>query len=83
MNSTSKDYADDFRSAFTDTRASINELVRICWDASAPAFLAKDTRSRRGASLCFAVQQFSKLGVSASVQEPVARQVADHLAHLS
>jgi Helicase HerA, central domain len=83
MKSVNKDYVGDFRSAFTDPHASMSELARICWDASSQAFLSKDTRSRRGASLCFAVQQFSKLGVSPSVQETVVREVADQLDQLA
>jgi hypothetical protein len=83
MKSIGKDYADDFRSVFTDPRAGMNELARISWDASATGFLAKDTRSRRGAALCFAVQQVSSLGVSPSEQGPFARTVADHLTRLA
>lgn len=83
MKSVSKDYADDFRAAFSDPHTGMDALASVCWDASLQAFLPKDIRSRRGAALCFAVQQFSKLGVSPSVQESVVRQMADRINHIA
>jgi hypothetical protein len=71
----------DFRSAFLNPHVKMDEVARICWNISAQAFLSKDIRSRRGAALCFAVQQFSDLGLSRSNQEEMAQQVADSLMH--
>lgn len=83
MNHLSDDFnVKDFRSAFLDPDVKMDEVARICWNISAHAFLSKDIRARRGAALCFAVQQFSELGLSTFNQEEMTRQVADALSDL-
>ncbi len=69
----------DFRSGFMDSEIKMNELAGICWSVTPQAFFPKDIRSRRGAALCFAVQQFSELGLSRSNQEEMAEQIANAL----
>jgi len=65
-----------FRSAFMDSEIHMDELARICWNTTPQAFFPKDIRSRRGAALCFAVQQFSELGLSRVNQEEMTDQIA-------
>ena len=71
--------ADDIRSAILDPEDKLHDLARTCWNAASEAFLSKDIRSRRGAALCFAIQQFSAVGLSRSNQQEMACQVADGL----
>ncbi len=71
--------ADDIRSAIVDPEEKLYDLTRTCWNAATEAFLSKDIRSRRGAALCFAIQQFSAVGLSRSNQQEMACQVADGL----
>ncbi len=69
--------ADDIRSAILEPEEKLHDLARTCWNAASEAFLPKDIRSRRGAALCFAIQQFSAVGLSRSNQQEMACQVAD------
>jgi len=69
----------DFRSGFMDPEIQMDELASICWNLTAHAFFPKDIRSRRGAALCFAIQQFSGLGLSRINQEDMADQTAHAL----
>jgi len=68
-----------FRSTFMDSEIQMDELARICWNATPQAFFPKDIRSRRGAALCFAAQQFSELGLSRVNQEEMTDQIANAL----
>ncbi len=83
MNRLSDDFnVNDFRSAFLEPDVEMDEVARICWNVSTHAFLSQDIRARRGAALCFAVQQFSELGLSTFNQEEMTRHTADALSHL-
>jgi hypothetical protein len=82
MKAVNSDYVNDFRSGFNNTNVKMDEIARICWDISAQAFLAKDTRARRGAALCFAAQQLSELGLSKSEQEVNTRELTDCLSQM-
>jgi len=72
----------DFRSAFFNPDVDMGQVARTCWNVGARAFLSRDVRSRRGAALCFAVQQFAEIGLSTSNQEEMTQQVADSLSGL-
>lgn len=69
----------EFQTSFFNTNVEMNELARICWNVSKISFHTKDIRSRKGAALCFAIQQFSKIGLSRLNQEEMTSQIADSL----
>ncbi len=69
----------DFQSSFFNTNVEMNELARICWNVSSLSFHSKDVRSRKGAALCFAIQQFSEMGLSRLNQEEMTSQISDSL----
>ncbi|KUG26048.1 putative atp-binding protein [hydrocarbon metagenome] len=71
--------ANDFQSSFFNTNVEMNELARIGWNVSNLSFHSKDIRSRRGAALCFAIQQFSEMALSRLNQEEMTFQIADSL----
>jgi hypothetical protein len=71
--------ANDFRSAFMDSKIKMTELARVSWNATSQAFFAKDIRSRRGAALCFAIKQFSEMGLSRGNQEDMTDQITEAL----
>ena len=72
----------DFRLAFLNPEVHMDEVARTCWNIGARAFVPKDVKSRRGASLCFAVRQFAELGLTTSNQEEMTQQMADALSGL-
>lgn len=72
-------YINDFQVSFMSSDISMNKLARICWDASLKSFLFKDVRSRRGAALCFAVQQFSELNLGSVDQEDMTHELFNAL----
>jgi hypothetical protein len=75
--------SDDFRDIFINPDIEDAALARICWEVSAQCFSASDLRSRRGGAFCFAVQQYSELGLSRQRQEEMSRQIAATLAQFS
>jgi hypothetical protein len=75
-------FARDFRAQFMSLDVDAAALARTCWNATGDSIFVKDVRSRRGAALCFAVQQLSELGLSSSNQEEMAKQLLKPLENL-
>jgi len=69
----------DFRDAFLNQDIELDAIGRLCWNFTSQKFMAKDIRSRRGAALCFAVQQFSDLGLSIFNQEQMTQEIYDSI----
>jgi hypothetical protein len=65
----------DFREDFLNKDIELKAVARLCWNFTSQKFMAKDIRSRRGAALCFAVQQFSYLGLSTFNQEQMTQEI--------
>ena len=74
--------ARDFRSIFLNPETKMEEVAQICWNTSIRSFFSRDIRSLKGAALCFAIQQFSELGLSTSNQEKMTEQIANSISHL-
>lgn len=77
--STDSEHGEDFRRMFLDPSVPVSSLTAYGVSAVARFYMAKDVASRRGAALCFAVQQFHALGLSEKNQEEMARQFAEEL----
>jgi hypothetical protein len=71
--------AREFRSIFLNPGRPMDEVVHSCWKATANAIHTRDIETRRGAAICFAVQQFSEMGLSSSNQADMARKVTDSI----
>lgn len=67
--------AKKFQTSFSNINVSMNELALISRNVSNFPFHPKDIRSRKGAALCFAVQQFSDMGLSRLLQEDMASKI--------
>jgi len=71
--------ADGFADQFTDSEVPIDEVARLCWKLSDIYYPVEDLRVRRGAALCFAIQQLYALGQTRSGQEVYSAQIAESL----
>ena len=69
----------DFRSAFTDASIQLDELARMCWDATIACFIEDDKTIRQSASYCFAAQQLDHLGLPTYSQREVGKEIYDQI----
>lgn len=77
-NSNNASKAKTFQAAYFNI-VDMDELASISMYVSNRWFHPKDIRSRLGASLCFAVQQFSEIGISRKLQEDEASEIIKSL----
>jgi len=69
----------DFRALFRGTGRYVGSLADLCLEVAGSAVAPGDLRSRRGAALCFAVQQFGSLDLSGKLQADCSRSLLDAL----
>jgi hypothetical protein len=69
----------DFREDFLNKDIELKIIARLCWNLSIQSFWAKDIRSRRGAALCFAIQQFSDMGLSSFNQDQMTQEIYEYI----
>lgn len=65
----------DFRARFGGTGRIDGTLANLCLDVAGSAIAPGDHRSRRGAALCFAVQQFGSLNLPGQLQADCSRSL--------
>lgn len=73
----------DFEHTIRRSDAKLEWLAGICWNATSDSFLPKDVLSRRGAALCFAVQQVYGLENDSRLQEKLVSELANELSTYS
>jgi len=68
-----------FRGAFRDRNVPWTSLIDVCRNVTADAVPQAAGRIRQGAALCFAVQQFARLGITSTQQRELSVQMSEHL----
>ena len=68
-----------FRGAFRDRNVPWTSLIEVCRNGTADAVPQAAGRIRHGAALCFAVQQFARLGLTSTQQRELSERMSEHL----
>jgi hypothetical protein len=68
-----------FRGAFRDRNVPWTSLIDVCRNVTADAVPQAAGRIRHGAALCFAVQQFARLGITSTQQRELSERISEHL----
>jgi len=68
-----------FKDMFFNPDIDIEEVARLCYEITSKSFPINDIRSRRGAALCFCIQQFSDSGFNGNKQIEMAELMSETL----